>query len=91
MPVLVYKVFNDDGSENDLLSKSKLDRLRFMPTFFYSSGLAQNVAFNKLQSSKASVDFEDEIIPLSDGGRICLSWNYDSERTKKGLVIIEQV
>ena len=88
MPVLVYKVFNDDGSKNDLLSKSKLDWLRFMPTFLYSSGLAQNVAFNKLQSSKASVDFEDEIIPLSDGGRICLSWNYDPERTKKGLVII---
>ena len=88
MPVLIYKPFNADGSKNNLFSESGLDKLRFMPVFWYSSPLAQSYVFNRLQMTKSYLDFEDEIIPLSDGGRLCLSWNYDPKRPKKGIVVI---
>ena len=87
MPVLIYKQFNEDGTKNDLFHKSGLDRLRFMPVFFYSSGFAQNFAFN-MHKDNVYLDFEDELITLQDGGHTYLSWNYDSNRTKKGIVII---
>ena len=88
MPMLVYKPINDDGTKNDLVSKSGLDKLRFMPVFWYSSPLAQSFMFNRLQAAESFLDFEDEVIQLSDKGRLCLSWNYDPKRPKKGIVIV---
>ena len=41
-PILVFKQLNDDGSKNDVLTKSGIDTLRYWPVFFYSSGFLQS-------------------------------------------------
>ena len=73
---------------NDLLAKSGIEDLTdFKPVFLYSGGFMQTVLGPILGMLVKSVDLHNEIMDFEDGGKICLSWYYDKNRTK-GIVCI---